>query len=102
MLEPQDRRLFLESLRPPEGYALDRAIGTTYSLDLLALLTAPLAFTIFDWEDNEGRPRADPLALLEAVRRHADRTAVFCQAGEIKVPRGNRSCWATSRTPSWR
>lgn len=86
MLEPQDRRLFLESLRPPDGYVLDRALGTTFSLDLLALLTAPLAFTMFDWEDEQGRPKADPLALLEALRRHADHMAVFCQAGEIKVP----------------
>lgn len=86
MLEPQDRRLLLESLRPPAGYAFDAAIGTTYSLDLLALLTAPLAFTFFDWEDGEGQPVADPLALLEAVRRNVDRLAIFCQAGEIKVP----------------
>jgi hypothetical protein len=56
-------------------------------LDLLALLTAPLAFTFFDWEDDEGRPSANALALLEAVRRHADRIAVFCQAGQIAVPK---------------
>lgn len=31
MLEPQERRLFLESLRPPAGYHLDQAIGTTLS-----------------------------------------------------------------------
>lgn len=87
MLDPwQDRQMLLESLRPPVGYRLDRAIGTSYSLDLLALLTAPLAFTFFDWEDEEGRPAADPLALLESVRRHADRIHLFCQAGEIKLP----------------
>jgi hypothetical protein len=72
MLNPGDRTLLLESLRPPDGYVLDRAIGTSYSMDLLALLTAPLAFTFFDWEDREGRPTADPLALLEAVRRNAN------------------------------
>jgi hypothetical protein len=90
MLDPQNRRLLLESLRPPAGYKLDAAVGTTYSLDLLALMTAPLAFSLFDWEDNEGRPMADPLALLEAVRRNADRLSIFCQAGEIKVPGQNR------------
>ena len=47
MLEPQERRQLLDSLRPPSGYSLDFAVGTTYSLDLLALLTAPLAFTFF-------------------------------------------------------
>lgn len=87
MLDPQGRRHLMEALRPPEGYELDRAVGTTYTLDLFALLTAPLAFTIFDLEDDDGRPGADPLALLETMRRYADRISVFCQAGQISVPR---------------
>jgi len=89
MLEPQDRRLVLETLRPPAGYSLDAAIGTTYSLDLTALLITPLAFALFDAEDENGRVKVDPLTLVEAVRRHADRIAIFCQAGEIKVPTGD-------------
>jgi hypothetical protein len=55
-------------------------------LDLLTLLAAPLAFTLFDWEDKDGRPVMDPLALLEALRRHADSLVIFCQAGQIKLP----------------
>lgn len=90
MLGPHDRRLLLDALRPPEGYALDFAVGTTFSLDLVALLTAPLAFTMFDWQDAEGRPTADPLATLEALRRYADRIAVFCQAGQTAVPKQHR------------
>ena len=86
MLNPRDRQLLLECLRPPSGYRLDRAVGTTYSLDLIALLTAPLAFTLFDWEDEQGRPTSDPVALLEAVRRHAGHIHLFCEAGQIKVP----------------
>ena len=86
MLGPRDRQLLLDALRPPSGYALDRAIGTSFSLDLLALLAAPLAFTLFNWEDKDGRTTADPLALLEALRRHANRIRLFCQAGEIKLP----------------
>ncbi len=86
MLEPQSRQLLFEALRPPPGYTLDRAIGTTYGLDLLALMTAPLAFTFFSWETEEGRPMADPLALLEALRRNASRISIFCQAGQIKIP----------------
>ncbi|MCL4466059.1 MAG: phospholipase D family protein [Chloroflexi bacterium] len=86
MLKPDDRRLLLEALRPPVGYSLDCAVATTYSLDLLALLSAPLAFTFFDAEDAEGRPLANPLALLDAVRRYAGRIHIFCQAGQIKVP----------------
>lgn len=91
VLTPRSRRLLLEALRPPPGCRLDRAIGTSYSLDLLALLTAPLAFTFFDWEDGEGRPTTDPIALLEAVRRHADRITLFCQTGRIGIPRSGQT-----------
>lgn len=83
MLSPQDRRHLLEALRPPAGYELSCAIGTTFSLDLFTLLTVPLAFTLFDIEDAEGHPSADPLVLLEAVRRNADHISIFCQAGRI-------------------
>ncbi len=48
MLDPEERLLLLDALRPPEDYRLSFAIGTTYSLDLLALLTAPLGFTLFE------------------------------------------------------
>lgn len=88
MLDPQDRRHLFETLRPPPGYRLDFAMGTTFSLDLLALLITPVAFTFFDWDvtNDGGRLTADPLALLEALRRNADRIAIFCEAGRIAVP----------------
>ena len=53
----------------------------------MALLTAPLAFTFFDAHDDEGVPLADPVALLEALRRHAEKITLFCQAGAIGVPK---------------
>ncbi|MEW8439616.1 MAG: hypothetical protein AB2689_15825 [Candidatus Thiodiazotropha taylori] len=90
MLAPKDRTLLLESLRAPPGYRLDAAVSTTYSLDLMALLVAPLAFTFFDWEGDDGQPTKDPNALLEALRRHVDRIHVFCQAGQIAVPKTYR------------
>lgn len=86
MLEPTQRSLLLDALRPPDGYQLDRAVGTTFSLDLQAMLTAPLAFAMFDAEMSEtGIP--DPIALLEATRRHASHMSIFCQAGQIAVPK---------------
>lgn len=90
MLAPKDRTLLLESLRPPPGFRLDAAVSTTYSLDLMALLVAPLAFTFFDWEEDDGQPSKDSNALLEALRRHVDRIHVFCQAGQIAVPKAYR------------
>jgi hypothetical protein len=91
LLEPQNRQLLLDALRPPADYQLDRAIGTTYSLDLISLLAAPLGFALLDREGADGRLVADPIALLEAVRRNADRIDVFCQAGKIAIPRQHRS-----------
>ena len=87
MLEPQSRQMLLDSLHPPDGHRLDWAVATTYSLDLLAILTAPVAFAFSDWQDREGRPTMDPLALLKAVRQYADQICLFCQAGKIHVPR---------------
>jgi len=91
MLTPQDRNHLLSILRPPVGYELDCAIGTTFSLDLYTLLTVPLAFTLFNFEDDKGLPNTDPLALLEAVRRHADNLHIFCQAGHILLPKSESS-----------
>ena len=87
MLGTRERTLLLESLRPPTGYRLRRAVGTSFTLDLMALLTAPLAFTFFDAHDDDGAPLADPVALLEALRRHAEKVTLFCQAGAIGVPK---------------
>ena len=87
MLGTRERSLLLESLRPPVGYSLDRALGTTYTLDLAALLSAPLAFTYFNYQDEDGVPTRDPVALFEALRRHAEKITLFCQAGAIAVPR---------------
>jgi hypothetical protein len=88
MLDPQDRVLFTEALRPPDGYELSWAIGTTYTLDLVAAVAAPLAFALFEREQDDasqGGPGAIPL--LEALRRYADRLTVFVQAGRIAVPK---------------
>jgi hypothetical protein len=97
MLDPRSRQMLMGSLRPPDGFRFDCAVGTTFSLDLIALLTAPLAFAMFDWQDDEGNlaadpasPKCDPLALLESLRRCADRVHIFCQAGQIQVPPANQ------------
>jgi hypothetical protein len=87
VLEPNSRQLLRDALRPPLGYALDRAVTTTFSLDLMALLTVPVSFTFFQMRDEDGPPAVDPLALLESLRRYASRITVFCQAGQIHVPR---------------
>lgn len=91
MLDPEGRHLLLDALRPPPGHELDLAVGTTYTLDLYALLSAPVAFAMFDREGEDGTPRLDPIAALQALRRYAGRITMFCQAGDIAVPRDYRS-----------
>lgn len=88
MLDPQQREIYLDALRPPDGFHLDRAIATTYTLDLTALLVVPLSMALFPCESGETVLR-DPVAVLEALRRNADRITVFCQRGAIKVPNIN-------------
>jgi len=88
MLEPRDRQLLFEALRPPAGFRFDEGIGTTYSLDLLALITAPLAFTLFEQQDEEGRcAGVDSLEILESLRRYASQLTIFCHAGRISLPK---------------
>lgn len=94
MLGTRERTLLLDNLRPPPGYRLRRAVGTSFTLDLMALLTAPLAFTFFDAHDEDGAPLADPVALLEALRRHAENVTLFCQAGAIDVPNPDQTLLA--------
>src|SRR5262245_48755270 len=81
MLRLNDTALLLSALQPPQGTSIDAAIGATFTLDLTALLTIPVAAS-FDLIHGEHEP-AD---LLETVRRYADRTILFCQAGAISVP----------------
>src|SRR3954454_4413963 len=64
VLAPADRRLLLDALAPPLGYELDEAIGTSYTLDLLALLRVPLAATALPWAEGDGAPLSNPFALL--------------------------------------
>jgi len=87
MLEPHGRTLLFDILKPPEGHTLDMAIATTYTLDLLALLTAPVAFSLFDVDDHNDLLKQDSLTLLESLSRYADKLTVFCHASQIGLPK---------------
>lgn len=87
MLEPHSRTLLFDILRPPDDHSLDFGIATTYTLDLLALLTAPVAFTLFEADDHRELLKLNSLTLLESLRRYADRLTVFTHAGQISLPK---------------
>ena len=82
MLEPDGRAALTEQLRPPSGFHLRHAVATTFTLDLTTALSIPLAFAA-----HRVRESQDPIAILDAVRRAADKIDVFVQAGQIFEPR---------------
>lgn len=95
LLSPQDRTPLLESLRPPADHALHTVIATTFCLDLVAMMMAPVGFTFFELdEENDSVSGQAPLELLEAIRRHAGQMVLFCEAGRIAVPSKHRQLFS--------
>lgn len=95
LLSPHDRTPLLESLRPPADHVLHTALATTYSLDLIAMMVAPVGFTFFELDETDGAvSEQTPLELLEAIRRHAGQMVLFCEAGRIAVPHRHRQLFA--------
>lgn len=86
MLKPNTTVLLTDALQPPPGYDVDVAVTTTYSLNLTAMLIAPMTFALAGVQDTTDMTGRDPAQLLDAVQRYMGRTTVFCQAAGIHVP----------------
>ena len=85
MLNPDHDRLdYGQMLSPPEGCKLDFAVGTTYSLDLDALVGACIAMGLS--EETDSALLNNPICLLEALRSTGDKVALFCEGGQIHLP----------------
>ena len=85
MLNPGNDRLdYGQVLTPPVGFELDFAIGTTYSLDLDALVGVCLAMGLSEETDSD--LMNNPVYLLEALRSTGDKVALFCESGQIHMP----------------
>ncbi|MCD8740775.1 phospholipase D family protein [Mucilaginibacter roseus] len=86
MLDFKQNRLTYSDLlaSPSKDFELTHAIGTTYSLDLLALLAIPVAmFYNRSLDGDFSKTRFD---VLEAIRKSKERVTVFCQRGKIHQP----------------
>jgi alkylhydroperoxidase/carboxymuconolactone decarboxylase family protein YurZ len=81
VLPPDGRAVLVELLRPPPGAELARGIATTFTLDLVSALAAPLSFA-----GHRLGSAKDPEAIMQAVTMAADRLDIFCQAGQLNVP----------------
>lgn len=92
MLEMDEGRVsFAEALRPPAGYQVSFAVGTTYSLDLRALLglCIPLGLGF----EPEALTSINPVSLFAALQKLQGKLTVYCDKGGIKadIPSDARS-----------
>ena len=87
MLDAKINRLdYGEQLIPPHhSYDLDFAVGTTYSLDLEAIMVLPVA--MFYSRHLDCSPDDLHFDVLDAITQSAEKIRVYCQKGKIKVPR---------------
>lgn len=75
-----------------DGYVVDYAVLTTYSLDMLSLLSVP--FMLGTMSDMTEATMRSPHLVLEAVNKSAGKFSVFCNAGCIAVPQANSKLYA--------
>ncbi|MYE59222.1 MAG: hypothetical protein F4X35_06550 [Alphaproteobacteria bacterium] len=93
MLSPDSRTVAFDLLRPPAGHDLDFALLTTYTLNLETMLALPLSL-VARADNSLEELLADPLLLLEALRRAGERIHVFVDRAGIAVPRQRRELYA--------
>src|SRR5690554_4433648 len=85
MLHPKQNRIdYGEQLIPPEGYELEYAVGTSYSLDLEALMMLPVA--LFYAKKIEGQPDQLRYDMLDSITKASDKIKIYFQNGQLKVP----------------
>ena len=82
--ETKDRVSYGNLLLPPEGYTLNFAVGTTYSLDLEALTAVCIALGLS--EDTDSTLLQNPVSMLNALQKVSEKVLIFCEAGQIKMP----------------
>lgn len=75
-----------ELLIPPPGFLLERAVATTYSLDLNALLAIPVAMYYSKTIETDFTKNPDPFDVIHAISEAKKSVTVFCQRGKIQVP----------------
>jgi len=86
MLHPKNNRIdYGEQLMPPEGYELAHAVGTTYSLDLEALMMIPVA--MFYSQSMEADPAKVSHEMLNSITKAAEKVTIFFQNSHLKVPK---------------
>ncbi|MCK5862114.1 MAG: phospholipase D family protein [Candidatus Hydrogenedentes bacterium] len=86
MLNPDVRSMYTNAVTPPPGYIFDQALATTYSLDPAALLSLPTHIAL---GESTAAKEADPIKLLESLRRLSGCFSVYADHAGMKVPSGS-------------
>lgn len=85
MFEPQkDRVDYGKLLIPPDGFELDFAVGTTYSLDLDAFIAVCMSLGLS--ADTESRLFDNHIFMLDVLHRTSGKIMLFCEGGQIYSP----------------
>ena len=79
-----DRLNYGGLLMPPTGYELNRAVATTYSLDLETLTAATIALGV--QENTDSVVAETPIAMLRTLQKVTDKVVIFCESGQTKIP----------------
>jgi HKD family nuclease len=66
---------------------VERAIGTTYSLDLQALLAVPVAMYYSKSMETDFEKDENPFDVFDAISKASKTVTILCQKGKIKVPK---------------
>lgn len=80
----KDRINYGEVLMPPAGYKFEKAVGTTYSLNLETLTAISISLGLV--EDTDSELIRNPISMLLALQKVSDKITLFCEAGQIKRP----------------
>ena len=85
MLDPDHRSMLTNLLTPPPGMVFDHGLATTYTLDLVTLLSVPLHLT---WLANGGDTllEKDGIQLFEGLKRVSNSLTVYTDRGHIQIP----------------
>lgn len=74
---------FTELLKPPDEWCIDHAMLTTYSADLVVIVTSLLALSGCDLESRRTGSRVELVKAIEALR---GRVRILAQEGRVVVP----------------
>ena len=75
-----------------DGFVIDYAVCTTYSLDMPSLLSVP--FMLGTMTDLTETTMRSPHLILETINKSAGKFAVFCNAGCMAVPQANSKVYS--------